>query len=157
MTRKVFVTLLTVSISSLNAFSFRNYIRLKKNDTYVLFSKAKGEEPKNVGYGKVLQLSATKLHLYFEIIVPFGKKNAGHLDLRYIKQKGKNYIIKLKGYDQMFVQIFQDVLVDKFIANNGILTFNIDGSQKIFFQMTKRNNKYTQIITNYGRVLLKKN
>ncbi|MBL8020757.1 MAG: hypothetical protein JNM27_13885 [Leptospirales bacterium] len=125
---------------------FSSYIRLKEGSTFKIRN---GNEL--IGKGKLIALSKTRLHFQFEISAK-GQSIKADATLAQIQSDARDYIIELSYKGNVNAKpenAKEQVRADKFLAENGILTFHFLKNER-FFQLARNKKGESTITTDWG-------
>lgn len=125
---------------------FSSYIRFKEGSTFKIRN---GNEL--IGKGKLISLSKTRLHFQFEISTK-GQSIKADATLIQIQTDARDYVIELsyKGsVNSKPESAKEQVRADRFLAENGILTFHFLKNER-FFQLARNKKGESTITTDWG-------
>lgn len=138
--------LILVSPALAGPLEFSNYIRLKEGTSFKIRNANQ-----IIGKGKLVTLSRKKIRFQFEINTK-GQSIKADATLVEIQTEPKEYVIELSyagNVNGKPENAKEQVRADRFLAENGILTFHFLKNQR-FFQLTRNKKGESTITTDWG-------
>lgn len=136
-------------------FNFQQYMDLKSGDEFTIIASTGSQKGKPIGSGKIYQLNANKMHLQFKASPgAFGVQ--GEVRVQYLQRQGSKIKLRLSyrgvqgGLSRQNNEI---VLVDAFLADNGILSMHY-ANRKYFLQLSRNRSGHNKFITDWGSARL---
>lgn len=138
-----------------SSFHFKNYLNLRTGDQFQIIASSGLKQEQVIGTGRIYKLSAQRLHLQFKAN-PGGMSIEGSVRLTFLKREGEKLSLKLdyRGVQSgLSRQNSEVILVDSFLADNGILSLHY-ASRKYFLQLSRNRAGHNKFITDWGSARL---